>query len=93
LEIAYEQWKTNVFGSAHAWNLETPGQFDEAARFVRPEDVSPSVLVSSDVDQHLSWLIEYAEIGFDRIYLHHVGQEQRDFIRVFGGQVLPEFDA
>jgi probable non-F420 flavinoid oxidoreductase len=93
LEIAYEQWKTNVFGSALAWNLETPGQFDEAARFVRPEDVRRSVLVSSDVDQHLSWLTEYAEIGFDRIYLHHVGQEQRDFIRVFGERVLPEFDA
>jgi probable non-F420 flavinoid oxidoreductase len=93
LEIAYEQWKTNVFGSALAWNLETPGQFDEAARFVRPEDVRRSVLVSSDVDQHLSWLIEYSEIGFDRIYLHHVGQKQRDFIRVFGERVLPEFDA
>jgi probable non-F420 flavinoid oxidoreductase len=93
LEIAYEQWKTNVFGSALAWNLETPGQFDEAAQFVRPEDVRRSVLVSSDVDQHLSWLTEYAEIGFDRIYLHHVGQEQRDFIRVFGERVLPEFDA
>jgi probable non-F420 flavinoid oxidoreductase len=93
LEIAYEQWKTNVFGSALAWNLETPGQFDEAARFVRPEDVRRSVLVSSDVDQHLSRLTEYAEIGFDRIYLHHVGQEQRDFIRVFGERVLPEFDA
>lgn len=93
LEIAYEQWKTNVFGSALAWNLETPGQFDEAARFVRPEDVRRSVLVASDVDQHLSWLTEYAEIGFDRIYLHHVGQEQRDFIRVFGQRVLPKFDA
>ncbi|MFP4554972.1 MAG: TIGR03885 family FMN-dependent LLM class oxidoreductase [Actinomycetota bacterium] len=92
LEIAYEQWKTNVFGSALAWNLETTGQFDEAARSVRPEDVRQSVLVSSDVDQHISWLAEYADIGFDGIYLHHVGQEQAEFIRVFGERVIPAFN-
>ncbi len=92
MEIAHEQWKTNVFGSPLAWNLETTGQFDEAARLVRPEDVRRSVLVSSDVDQHISWLTEYAEIGFDRIYLHHVGRDQGDFIRVFGEHVIPAFD-
>lgn len=91
LEMAHEQWKTNVFGSALAWNLETPGQFDEAARFVRPEDVRQSVLVSSNVDQHIAWLTRYAEIGFDHIYLHHVGQEQAEFIRVFGEHVIPAF--
>ncbi len=91
LAVAHEQWKTNVFGSDLAWNLEVPLQFDEAARFVRLEDVREAVLVSPDVDQHISWLTEYAELGFDRIYLHHVGQEQSEFIRVFGEQVLPEF--
>lgn len=91
LGIAYDQWKTNVFGSALAWNLETPAQFDEAARFVRPEDVRESVLVSSDVDQHIEWLDRYAQIGFDGIYLHHVGQQQDEFIRVFGEKVLPVF--
>lgn len=91
LEIAHEQWKTNVFGSALAWNLETPGQFDEAARFVRPEDVRQSVLVSSNVDQHIAWLTRYAEVGFDHIYLHHVGQKQAEFIRVFGEHVIPAF--
>lgn len=88
-EIAHDQWRTNVFGSALAWNLETPDQFDEAARFVRPEDVRQTVLVSSDVDQHIKWLTRYAELGFDHIYLHHVGQEQSEFIRVFGEQVIP----
>lgn len=91
LAVAHEQWKTNVFGSDLAWNLEVPLQFDEAARFVRLEDVREAVLVSPDVDQHISWLTEYAELGFDRIYLHHVGQEQSEFIRVFGERVLPEF--
>lgn len=89
VRIAHEQWKTNVFGSALAWNLETPQQFDEAARFVRPEDVRKSVLVSADLDQHIEWLRRYLDLGFDQIYLHHVGQEQTGFIEVFGGKVVP----
>ena len=91
LELAHDQWRTNVFGSDLAWNLETPEQFDEAARFVRSEDVEKVVLVSSDVDQHIANLKEYAGLGFDHIYLHHVGQGQTEFIRVFGEQVVPAF--
>ena len=90
-EIAYDQWRTNLFGAPLAWNLEMPDQFEEAARFVRVEDVQNAILVSSDIDQHIAQLSQFAEIGFDQIYLHHVGQEQTEFIRVFGEHVLPEF--
>jgi probable non-F420 flavinoid oxidoreductase len=89
LEIAYDQWRTNVVGSNLAWNLETPDQFEEATRFVRPDDVRQVVLVSSDIDQHIAWLTEFVDIGFDHIYLHHVGQEQARFIEMFGEKVIP----
>lgn len=88
--IAYEQWKTNVFGSSLAWELETPAQFDAAAHFVRTADVGGSVLVSPDLHRHVSWLAELADLGFDRLFLHHVGQEQERFIEAFGDKVIPE---
>jgi hypothetical protein len=78
------------FGTALAWELALPEQFDDAGRFVRPDDVRGSVHVSADLHQHLAWLQDYAALGFDRIYLHHVGQEQREFIETFGERVLPE---
>jgi alkanesulfonate monooxygenase SsuD/methylene tetrahydromethanopterin reductase-like flavin-dependent oxidoreductase (luciferase family) len=54
--------------------------------------VRGSVLVSSDVGQHAEWINERAELGFDAVYLHHVGQEQQEFIDVFGTEVLPQLD-
>ena len=36
------------------------------------------------------WLNELVQIGFDEIYLHHVGREQLRFIDAFGTSVLPE---
>lgn len=93
LAIAHEQWRTNVFGSELAWNLEQPEQFDAAARFVRAEDVIGPVLVSSDLAWHAEQLNRIAELGVDALYLHHVGQRQQPFIEAFAEKVLPEVTA
>jgi probable non-F420 flavinoid oxidoreductase len=90
LEIAYDQWRTNIFSPPIPWDLETVEHFDEAARHVRPEDMHGPVLISSDLNQHLGWLRGYAGLGFEEIYLHHVGQELDGFIDAFGEHVLPE---
>ncbi len=67
-----------------------PSQFDEATKFVRPEDVDGPVLVSADTGRHVKWLLELAELDVDAIYLHHVAQEQERFIETFAEHVLPE---
>ena len=65
--------------------------FEDAAQFVRPEDLEGPVLISADAEQFVDWLAEFAALGFERIYVHHVGKEQRAFIEVFGERVLPAF--
>jgi probable non-F420 flavinoid oxidoreductase len=92
LAVAHDQWRSNVFDPALAMDLVLPEQFDAAARFVTPEDVRSAVLVSADLGRHTAWLGDYLELGFDRIYLHEVGQaeHQQPFIDAFGAKVLPE---
>jgi len=91
LAVAHDQWSTNLFDTSVAMELELPEQFEAAARFVTPDDVRSAVLVSADLGRHTAWLAEYAELGFDRIYLHEVGQaeHQRPFIDAFGSKVIP----
>jgi probable non-F420 flavinoid oxidoreductase len=90
LEIAHDQWRTNVFAPPLCWDLATVEQFDLAAQHVSPEALRDIVLVSSDTARHVEVLRELAELGFDEIYLHHVGRDQERFIDVFGEHVLPE---
>jgi alkanesulfonate monooxygenase SsuD/methylene tetrahydromethanopterin reductase-like flavin-dependent oxidoreductase (luciferase family) len=92
LAVAHDQWRTNVVGPPVSWDLETVEAFDVIGERIRPDDVRDCVLVSSDPKQHAAWIAELAELGFDAIYLHHVGQEQQEFIDVFGSKVLPELD-
>ena len=90
LEIAHDQWRTNVFAPPLCWDLETVEQFDIAAQHVSPEAMRDTVVISSDAARHVEVLCELAELGFDEIYLHHVGREQERFIDAFGERVLPE---
>ena len=91
LAVDHDQWSTNVFDPQLAMDLTLPEQFEAAARFVTPDDVRSAVLVSADLGRHTAWLAEYAELGFDRIYLHEVGQgrHQQPFIDAFGSKVIP----
>ena len=91
--VAHEQWRTNVFDSNLAWNLEVPAQFDAAAVHVTAADVREKVLVSSDLGQQLDWLQEYVALGVDSLYLHHVGQTQDAFIDAFAEHVLPSLQS
>ncbi len=91
LETAHDQWRYGILGSDVGWDLEMPEDFEQIAAYVRPDDVRPHVLISSDLGRHTEWLREFAEFGFEEIYLHHVGKEQEEFIRAFGDEVLPTF--
>ena len=92
-QIAHEQWRSNVFGEPVAWDLETADAFDVVSGDVTVEKVRTVVDVSSDLGWHRDRLAGYADLGFDEIYLHHVGQSQDRFIDAFGEHVLPELKA
>lgn len=88
--IAHEQWRTNVFAEPISWDLETADAFDVVAEHVTVETVHGSVRISADPDQHLTWIREYAELGFDDIYLHYVGQDHSRYFETFADAVLPK---
>ncbi len=92
LAVAFDQWRTNVFPPPVCWDLELAEDFDRLAEAeeVTPDKVRESVLISSDLDQHVAWLRDLVDLGFEEINVHHVGQDQTDFIDAFGEHVLPK---
>jgi len=92
LAIAADQWLGNLVPPPATWDLATHEEFDKLATLFPPDRVRDNVRVSADPARHAAWLAEYADLGFDRIFLHHVGQEQREWIDVFGERVLPQLD-
>jgi G6PDH family F420-dependent oxidoreductase len=70
-------------------DIRSPFELEQMARSVRPEDFEERMLVSSDPDRHRASIQQFFDLGFDRIYLHNVGRNQREFLDTFGREVLP----
>jgi probable non-F420 flavinoid oxidoreductase len=90
LALAHDQWRTNVFTPPVCWDLPTPQHFDVVAADVPPEQVRGTVLVSADLGRLTDQIGELVDIGFDQVYLHHVGQELEEFVDVFGEHLVPQ---
>lgn len=71
-------------------DIRSPFEFEQMAKLVRPEDFEGRMVISSDPDVHLKTIQSFVDLGFDQIYLHNVGRNQREWIEVFGRDVLPK---
>jgi len=70
--------------------IRSPHDFEQMAKLVRPDDFKGRIVISSDPDAHRAEIQRFVDLGFDRIYLHNVGRNQRDWIEVFGREVVPK---
>ncbi|STX28214.1 F420-dependent glucose-6-phosphate dehydrogenase [Legionella beliardensis] len=91
LKGAFEQWKSNIFGSSMLSELRTPEQFEQAAALIQPEQLYDYVTISASPKQHIHQLEEYIALGFKKIVLHNVNTSQTNFILNFGNHVLNYF--
>lgn len=86
-EHALDQWAPVSIGGEVNWDLRRPSDFDLISTAVRREDVAETLKVSGDLQQHIAWIAELAEVGADHIYLHCVGRNQMQFIEAFAPHI------
>ena len=101
LHLSWAQTDEQALANAmHEWpnggmkfpkaDIRSPFEFEQMARLVRPEDFDGRMVISADPDVHRAEIQKYVDLGFDRIYLHNVGRNQREWIETFGAHVLPK---
>ncbi|RXZ65415.1 TIGR03885 family FMN-dependent LLM class oxidoreductase [Pelagerythrobacter rhizovicinus] len=88
-DLAWRNWRFNVVEPQVAENCASPEDFEEATRDLGPEDLEGHVIMASEPEHFVSAIVEAADLGFDEIYLHNVGDNQRAFLATFGEEVLP----
>jgi G6PDH family F420-dependent oxidoreductase len=71
-------------------DIRSPHDFAAMAALVRAEDFEGRMVISADPDEHRAYIQRFVDLGFDRVYLHNVGRNQREWIDVFSRDVLPK---
>jgi len=90
VKTAHRVWPNAAIPGELGQELPLPAHFEQAAKNVRPEDVAELVVCGPDPEPHIAKISEYAEAGFDHIYIHQIGPDQDGFFRFYQNEVLPK---
>jgi G6PDH family F420-dependent oxidoreductase len=80
-KTALEWWPNAAIEGELTVELPMPRHFEQAAEMVDEDDVAESVLCGPDPEPILERAKEFADAGYDHLYLHQVGPDQEGFIR------------
>jgi alkanesulfonate monooxygenase SsuD/methylene tetrahydromethanopterin reductase-like flavin-dependent oxidoreductase (luciferase family) len=89
LSIARERWPIAAIPGSLNSDLPLPKMFEDTAKLVRPEDIAGSVSCGPDPEPHIRQIREFAEAGFDHVFIHQIGDDQEGFFRFYELEVLP----
>jgi G6PDH family F420-dependent oxidoreductase len=87
--LVHRLWPNMGLPGELAQILPTPAHFEQAAQLVG-EDIGDSVPTGPDPQAYVESIREYAEAGYDELYLHNIGPHHEAFFRFFAEQVRPQ---
>ncbi|MEU5432118.1 LLM class F420-dependent oxidoreductase [Streptomyces sp. NPDC020719] len=89
VRTAHRLWANEQLPGELAQILPTPRHFEQASELVTRDRVASAVTCGDDVDAHVAAVSEYAEAGFDTVYINQIGKDQQGFFDFYRTKVLP----
>lgn len=86
---ARAEWSHALVPPPRAWDLEQPEDFERAVREIDDEKLREAVLIDTDPAALAERIAGLVRIGFDRVYLHHVGEDQSAFLAAAASDIIP----
>jgi G6PDH family F420-dependent oxidoreductase len=90
--IVHEWWPNGGLPGQLGQELPSPAHFEQACQLVTEEQATEHVPCGPDADPFVETIREYAEAGFDHVYLHQIGPDQAGFFEFFEEEVRPSFE-
>jgi len=87
---ALEWWPNGAVSGSHFLELPLPAHFEEAAELVSEDAIAENIVCGPDPERHLAAIREFADAGYDHVYIHQVGPDQEGFFDFYESSVLPE---
>ena len=88
---AHEWWPNAGIKGDLSQELALPRHFEDAAAMVSEDDVAEKVVCGPDPEKYFEQIEQYADAGFDHVYLHQVGPDQEGFFRFAKEELLPRY--
>jgi alkanesulfonate monooxygenase SsuD/methylene tetrahydromethanopterin reductase-like flavin-dependent oxidoreductase (luciferase family) len=56
-----------------------------------PETLSSEIVCGNDPEKHIDEIKRFIDAGYDHVFVHQLGPQQKGFIDFYKDEVLPEF--
>jgi coenzyme F420-dependent glucose-6-phosphate dehydrogenase len=87
-KTALEWWPNAALPGDLAQELALPRHFEQAARLVTEDHVAEQVVCGPDPEAHRAAIAEFADAGYDHVYIHQVGPHQEGFLDFYSREIL-----
>jgi G6PDH family F420-dependent oxidoreductase len=91
VRTVHRVWPNEALPGELAQVLPQPAHFEQACELVTEEMIAESVPCGPDVDRIAAAFQEYADAGFDELYVQQIGDRQAAFFDVLSREILPRF--
>jgi G6PDH family F420-dependent oxidoreductase len=92
-KTVHRLWPSEALPGELSQILPTPAHFEQACEIVTEELATEDVPCGPDLARHIEAIDEFAEAGFDELYVGQIGDEQEPFFEAYAREVLPRFRA
>jgi coenzyme F420-dependent glucose-6-phosphate dehydrogenase len=87
---ALEWWPTAAVRGGASQELPNPKHFEELVEGVTEDEVAESVVCGPDAGPIIERVQVFVDAGFDHVYVHQVGPDQKGFIDFAARELLPK---
>jgi coenzyme F420-dependent glucose-6-phosphate dehydrogenase len=87
--IALREWPNAAIPGTLNSEIKLPEHFQAIAQLLTEDAVAESVICGPDPERHLAAIHQYAEAGFDHVYVHQVGPKQEEFLQFYQREIMP----
>ncbi|HEX4818937.1 MAG TPA: TIGR03557 family F420-dependent LLM class oxidoreductase [Acidimicrobiales bacterium] len=88
-KTVHQVWPNAGVPGQLSQDLPTFTHFEQAAQLVGEEDATKSVPCGPDVDPVLESVREFVDAGYDHLYFHQIGPDQRGFFEFWTRSLQP----
>lgn len=89
---ALEWWPNGALKGQLSQELALMSHFEQATQDATADQVAEKVVCGPDPEKYLDMLNQYAEAGYDHIYLHQVGPDQEGFFKFYEKELAPRWE-
>jgi G6PDH family F420-dependent oxidoreductase len=91
VKTVHRLWPNEALPGELAQILPQPAHFEQAAELVTEEMIAESVPCGPDVEGIVQTFQEFADAGFDELYVQQIGDRQAEFFDLLSREVVPRF--